>query len=99
MVGSIVWLFVVGFWVSVVGLSVCRLYPLPANLLATPRIRPRRRFSLDFKRARVRDLESGTCLVSQMGRLYAIRTTVRYRCSPRFGRQVTTPKPSAWNPA
>lgn len=38
-----------------------------------------RRFSVDFKRARVKDFESGTFSVAQIGRLYSIRTEVLYR--------------------
>lgn len=41
--------------------------------------RRRRRFSVDFKRARVKDFESGTFSVAQIGRLYTIRPEVLYR--------------------
>ncbi|WP_116109421.1 transposase [Lewinella sp. IMCC34191] len=60
--------------------------------MSSHRIRPRRRFSLDFKRARVRDFESGTFSVSQMSRLYDIKGTVLYRWIKKFGQQATTPQ-------
>ena len=41
--------------------------------------RRRRRYSVDFKRARVNDFESGTFSVAQIGRLYSIRPAVLYR--------------------
>ena len=42
-------------------------------------LRRRRRFSVDFKRARVKDFESGTFSVAQIGRLYSIREAILYR--------------------
>lgn len=41
--------------------------------------RRRRRFSVDFKRARVKDFESRTFSVAQIGRLYSIQEAVLYR--------------------
>lgn len=41
--------------------------------------RRRRRFAVDFKRARVKDFESGTFSVAQIGRLYGIQEAVLYR--------------------
>lgn len=60
--------------------------------MSTYSLRRRRRFSRDFKQARVRDFESGTFSVSQMSRLYDIRSTVLYRWIQQFGQQATTPQ-------
>jgi transposase len=38
-----------------------------------------RRYSIDFKRARVKDFESGIFSVAQIGRLYKIQSSVLYR--------------------
>jgi transposase-like protein len=44
----------------------------------------RRRYSDDFKRARVKDFESGTFSVAQMSRLYKVGQTVLYRWIKKY---------------
>lgn len=43
------------------------------------RINPRRVFSEEFKKARVKEYESGTFAVSELSRLFRIQTVVIYR--------------------
>ncbi len=48
------------------------------------RTRRSRRYSADFKRARVKDFESGTFSVAQMSRLYEIADAVLYRWIKKY---------------
>lgn len=62
-------------------------------MASSPRkLRTRRRYSLHFKRARVKDFESGTFTVPQMSRLYRIHPSVLYCWMKRYS---SLPTPNA----
>ncbi|MEL7159785.1 MAG: transposase [Bacteroidota bacterium] len=48
------------------------------------RLRPRRRYATDFKRARVKDFESGTFSIGQLSRLYDIHPATLYNWVKKF---------------